>query len=379
MSSVQFLRLRSSKGLLHWDYFPMTCPSSPIESLSLLDWDDFYETCPFSVIGSLSLLHSDDFPKTCLPPKLRLLHWEYFPKTCLPCNFNPEFLVELKMPSSKLEKLWEGIKGCSSLVELPSSIGNITNLTLEGCSSLVELPSSIGDMASLTREGCSSHLELSSSIEDMASLTLEGCSSLVELPSSIGNMASLTWLSLKGCSKNCESLERLDCSFSSKEFRRLKFVNCFKLNQEARDLIIKTSTTESAAFPGETVPTYFTYRASGSSLSMKLNGSDTFCPTSLRFKACVLLDPKGDVEDDDMAYVIYCKIEEKLNGGIVVSNIPARILIKNSPPSKEHLYVFEFEKTVSSTELVFEFEVSNPECEIKECGIRTPETYAPSC
>lgn len=28
--------------------------------------------------------------------------------TCLPCNFNPQFLVELNMTRSKLEKLWDG-------------------------------------------------------------------------------------------------------------------------------------------------------------------------------------------------------------------------------------------------------------------------------
>lgn len=42
--------------------------------------------------------------------KLRLLHWKYYPMTCFPCNVNLEFLVELIMLHSKLEKLWEGNK-----------------------------------------------------------------------------------------------------------------------------------------------------------------------------------------------------------------------------------------------------------------------------
>ena len=45
-----------------------------------------------------------------LSHKLRLLEWRHFPMTCLPCTVNLEFLVELVMPYSKLEKLWEGIK-----------------------------------------------------------------------------------------------------------------------------------------------------------------------------------------------------------------------------------------------------------------------------
>ncbi|KAL0842993.1 hypothetical protein Bca101_016238 [Brassica carinata] len=45
-----------------------------------------------------------------LPHKLQLLEWRYFPMTCFPCNVNFEFLVELVMVESKLEKLWEGSK-----------------------------------------------------------------------------------------------------------------------------------------------------------------------------------------------------------------------------------------------------------------------------
>lgn len=44
-----------------------------------------------------------------LPHKLRLLHWDSFPVRSLPSKFSPEFLVELRMTSSKLEKLWEGV------------------------------------------------------------------------------------------------------------------------------------------------------------------------------------------------------------------------------------------------------------------------------
>ena len=45
-----------------------------------------------------------------LSHKLRLLEWSHFPVTYFPGNVNLEFLVELIMTESKLEKLWEGIK-----------------------------------------------------------------------------------------------------------------------------------------------------------------------------------------------------------------------------------------------------------------------------
>ncbi|ESQ55949.1 hypothetical protein EUTSA_v10027056mg, partial [Eutrema salsugineum] len=469
---------------------------------------------------------------------VKLLDCENILMTCLPSNFNTDFLFELNMPNSKLEKLWDGVKTirnlkwmdlshsenlkelpdlstatnlcelklliCSSLVKLPSSIGNATKLLkldLTGCSSLVEFPSSIGNLINLQfldlkgcskleaipssignvikllildLTGCSSLVELPSSIGNLINLKdldLRGCSSLVKLPSSIENLHNLSYLPLKGCSKlealpininmesldtldltdysslknfpeistkikslficgtsieeipwsfrswscledlhmqycenlaefphafecirelhmprfrvvfsmpatisfspnkvdghleeipghevfqatmvlgctnlvslpklpdslkiliaeNCESLEKLDCSFHKTEFDHLGFINCFKLNQEARDFIIKTSTRVSAILPGEKVPTYFTHRTTGSFLSVNLNRSDTHFPISLRFKACVLI---GKPLEDSINLRLNCRI----NGVKVKSN--------RSPLVKEHLLIFETE------------------------------------
>ncbi|CAA0384471.1 unnamed protein product [Arabidopsis thaliana] len=380
-------------------------------------------------------------------PRIRSLKWYGYQNICLPSTFNPEFLVELDMSSSKLRKLWEGTKQlrnlkwmdlsdsrdlkelpdlstatnleelklrrCSSLVELPSSIEKLTSLQrldLQSCSSLVELPSfgnatklkkldldycsslvklppsiNANNLQKLSLRNCSRIVELpaienatnlwelnllncSSLIElplsigtatNLKKLNISGCSSLVKLPSSIGDMTNLEEFDLSNCSNlvelpsfignlqkllsveqrytrvlsdmkekefqrmiksydlqrsqdNCKSLERLDCCFNNSSIS-LYFPKCFKLNQEARDLIMHTSTRKCTMLPGTQVPACFNYRAtSGDSLKIKLKESSL--PTTLRFKACIMLVMVNEeMRDDKMWPSVVIVIRVKQN------------------------------------------------------------------
>ncbi|XP_019100156.1 PREDICTED: probable disease resistance protein RPP1 isoform X2 [Camelina sativa] len=199
--------------------------------------------------------------------KIRFLDWSEFQNICLPSTFNPEFLVELCMIFSKLQKLWEGTKqlinlrwmnlsyskdleelpdlstatnleelrlqGCSSIVELPSSIGNATNLqelNLCGCSSLVKIPSSIENMTNLRElhlSNCPNLVELPSSINatNFKQLLLQNCSRVVELPA-IENATNLQILDLN----NCSSLRELPPSIgSATNLQRLDISGCSSL------------------------------------------------------------------------------------------------------------------------------------------------------
>ncbi|RID45192.1 hypothetical protein BRARA_I01937 [Brassica rapa] len=139
----------------------------------------------------LHLLEGLDY----LPPKLRLLSWDRYPMRCMPSKFCPKYLVKLKMQGSKLEKLWEGIGNLTcldymdlseseNLKEIPdlSLATNLKTLNLSGCSSLVDLPLSIRNLSKLM------------------TLEMSGCINLRTLPSGI-NLQSLLSVDLRKCSE----------------------------------------------------------------------------------------------------------------------------------------------------------------------------------
>ncbi|KAG2243881.1 hypothetical protein Bca4012_069298 [Brassica carinata] len=318
---------------------------------------------------------------------------------------------------------------CSSLVELPASIGNLHKLEyliLKECCKLEVLPVNINlkSLSELDLTACSlvkSFPEISTNIESMhltgtaikevpSSIRLwprldelhlsysenlkesphvldimtELCMSnkeIQEIPPWIKRSSRLRHLVLKGCkellslpqlpsslskldAEDCESLERLDCSFLNQKID-LNFGNCFKLNKEARDIIIHTSTNYRVTIlPGKETPNYFNYQANGGSLVIKLN--ERSFPSSMICKACILLVSEDEVAaaKGEMVYVYYRITQKSLH-------VPCRCLFPHTlyRPLTDHLYIFEFELNVTLDELCFEFRVSGEEWMIKECGV----------
>lgn len=318
---------------------------------------------------------------------------------------------------------------CSSLVEIPCSIGNLRmlkNLSLQGCSKVKVLPINItlDSLEELDVTGCSqltSIPEISTNIESLmlcgtlikeVPLSIKSWSRLhdvrityceelekfphaveiitelelndteiEEVPAWVNGMSRLRRLVLNKCAKlvslpqlpdslsnldveSCESLETLACSFPNPEVC-LKFIDCWKLNEKGRDIIIQTSTSSYAILPGREIPAFFTYRATtGGSVAVKFN--QRRLPTSFRFKAFILLVYKGDEADYAEWGSVYLTIVDKQSGREY--GFETKYL---SPYLTEHLYIFEMEvKNVESREIFLKFGTHSSIWEIGKCGIR---------
>ncbi|XP_048608004.1 disease resistance-like protein DSC2 isoform X2 [Brassica napus] len=176
----------------------------------------------FQGMNHLQFLHlsSDDtlcLPAeglNCFPDKLRLLDWRRCPLRIWPSKFSGKFLVELIMPHSNFEKLWDGIKPLpclkrmdlnksSHLNEIPdlSKATSLEILNLSHCRSLLELPSSIGRLISVEELDLRrfSSVEELSDCSGLLDLSYSGIGAL-ELPLSIRTWSCFYRLDMSGLS-----------------------------------------------------------------------------------------------------------------------------------------------------------------------------------
>ncbi|PON55213.1 TIR-NBS-LRR-like protein [Trema orientale] len=162
--------------------------------------------------------------------KLAYLQWDGYRSRFLPPNFNPDNLVELIMPNSRVDRLWNGnqplaglkkidLSHCRDLAKIPdlSHALNLTTLRLEGCFSLNKFPELPRNITNLNLSSTSIK-EVPSSVNRLSCLEifdLSDCLNLETLPTSICKLKSLQSLYLSGCSKFknfpniLEPLERL--------------------------------------------------------------------------------------------------------------------------------------------------------------------------
>ncbi|XVF78418.1 hypothetical protein PTKIN_Ptkin14bG0130900 [Pterospermum kingtungense] len=224
----------------------------------------------FSKLTKLRLLKVFSLPNSCelkyLSEELRLLDWSGYPLRTLPSSFQPDNLVALLLPYSRIEQLWKekrplynlklvNLKGSENLIKVPdfTIAPNLESLILEGCARIIDVHPSVGVLRRLkllNLRGCKSLKSLPTKIgmESLETLILSGCSNLQkfpeidgemkyllelyldgtgikELPSSIGHLSNLVFLNLKDCRNlvclpssigGCKSLKTLNLSGCSK-------------------------------------------------------------------------------------------------------------------------------------------------------------------
>ncbi|KAF2586558.1 hypothetical protein F2Q70_00037762 [Brassica cretica] len=286
----------------------------------------------------------------------------------LPVNINFKSLMRLDLTDCSLMQCFPEIStniesmhlAGTAIKQVPSSIRfwpRLDELHMSYSENLKDFPHVLDTMTVLVMSNTEIQ-EISpwiKRISRLRRLVLTGCKKLLSLPQLPSSLSQLD-------AEDCESLERLDCSFLNQKID-LNFANCFKLNKEARDVIIQTSPDPVTILPGKEMPNYFNYQANGGSLVMKLNERPS--PSSMICKACILLVPKDEVEavKGERVYVHHPIIQNSLD----VQWRPRKLILSCF---MEHLYIFELEADVTSGELCFEFWVdSDHEWMIKECGV----------
>ncbi|CAN8267464.1 unnamed protein product [Cochlearia groenlandica] len=196
--------------------------------------------------------------------EVRYLHWLKFPLKSLPRGFNPKNLIDLKLPYSQIEQVWEGqkdtsklmwvdlnhssklstlsglslarklesmnLEGCTELETVHEELQNMENLVflnLRGCTRLESLPKmNLTSLKTLILSGCSNLDEFNLISESLEELYLDG-TAIKELPSTIGELQRLVLLTLEDCEK---LLSLPDTIANLKALRKLVLSGCSSLS-----------------------------------------------------------------------------------------------------------------------------------------------------
>ncbi|CAF1734647.1 unnamed protein product [Brassica napus] len=397
----------------------------------------------------LRLLSWDRYPMRCMPSKFCPKYlvklkmqgskleklWEGIGNlTCLDYMdlSESENLKEIPDLSLATNLKTLNLSGCSSLVDLPLSIRNLNKLmTLEmsGCINLKILPSGINlqSLVSVDLRKCSelnSFPDISTNISD---LDLNE-TAIEEIPSNLRlqNLVSLRMERIKSERLWASvQLEKADFTVSRIHSNKaswcdspsavvitdnvhvhptlpapkeassstyvpklyLKFVNCFILNQEA--LLQELSVLKGLIFPGEEMPSYFTHRSIGCSLTIPLLHNSLSIPF-FRFRACAMveLDPRLYPLYPYIVIQICCRFSDRFGNSFQFFGQPHSFTPYHQKGS--HLFIFDCRLLLNRdnatpdelnyNQVCIEFRIIEDRSIfiLKGCGIRIFEDHCPS-
>ncbi|XP_048421708.1 disease resistance protein RML1A [Pyrus x bretschneideri] len=178
-----------------------------------------------------------------LPNSLRYIFWHAYPLESLPSKFSAINLVELHMPESQVEKLWDedkvlmnlkvfNMRSSRNLTELPnlSQSRKLEHINLVYCTSLVEVPSYFQHLHELTfleLAWCTSLKYLPKMPGNIEYLSLRG-SGIKELPPSVWSHQKISSLDIGDC-RDLKKLPNNNCKLKVSGYFSLEY--CSSLDE----------------------------------------------------------------------------------------------------------------------------------------------------
>uniref|UniRef100_A0A1J3FHX6 ADP-ribosyl cyclase/cyclic ADP-ribose hydrolase n=1 Tax=Noccaea caerulescens TaxID=107243 RepID=A0A1J3FHX6_NOCCA len=273
-----------------------------------------------------------------------------------------------------------------SLVELPSSIQNFTELGRLGitdCVNLETLPTGINfQLFDLDLNGCSRLRTFPDITTNVYILNLSR-TGIEEVPWWIEKFSRLHWLSMSGCNRlqsvslhisklkylekvvfsDCGSLTEASWNDSSSveevatdiihsklpvlDEASYSFpgnlINCFNFNFDQKRRLLPQIDYKSIKLSGEEVPSYFTHRTTGTSSSLTniLLPRTSLCQPLFRFKACAKVDSKSSPHNGkyfEFEIHVSCRFKDRLGNHFDSPCRPHKLYKRNKGI---HLVIFE--------------------------------------
>ncbi|PON67942.1 TIR-NBS-LRR-like protein [Parasponia andersonii] len=166
-----------------------------------------------------------------LPDQLRLLYWDKYPLKSLPSNFSPHNLVQLDLPNSQVEQLWNGVQ----------DLTNLRSINFSGSVQLTQIPdlSRASNIEVANFRHCENLLQVPSfqHLEKLSELRLDGCSSLDKFPLLPRN---IKWLSLAFTAIEQVHSSEIDTLSSLEHF---ELNDCIRLKCLPSSIMLKSVTT----------------------------------------------------------------------------------------------------------------------------------------
>ncbi|WZY89142.1 hypothetical protein YC2023_045877 [Brassica napus] len=158
--------------------------------------------------------------------------------------------------------------------------------------------------------------------------------------------------------------------------REVRFINCMKLDEEARRAIVQGWAYKYVCFPGKQIPAEFTHKATGNSITI----TKGTLSASTSFRACILLSPNLQ-HPSDYRYQITCCLRSK---SVLINDLECYPNSRSwyisgwdhRPLLTEHLFVFHgslFKKrrwVEVDSDIQFEFSCDQEHYKITECGLQ---------